>query len=133
MDKAATIIGRSDRLNKANDLIKTIASCGRRFFAYQDRLAYLTFDARSRVWFVDEHTQKLICTHYKGRWKHFTHGGTLKKLVTSLKDFIIHEKPLRDSQLGPWPEWLCDGDLWGYEDDMDLVRAKAVELGILKG
>ena len=35
------------------------------------------------------------------------------------------------SYLGPWPQWMCEGDLWGYGDDMQTVRAKALELGII--
>jgi hypothetical protein len=119
-----------ERRDAANELIACIASCGRKFFAHEGWVAQMEVDPRGRVWFRDHYSRKCIYTHYDGRWRGFTGGGTLKGLVECLRNFIKQGTQIRRS-FGPWPDWCCcDGDLWGYGDDMEIVRAKARELGI---
>jgi hypothetical protein len=123
--------GKQERLKKVNELVKVIGSCGRRFFYYppKDRYAALEIDGRGRIWWVDDYTQKRIYTHYRYDWRGFSHGGTMRSLVICFRDFITKGKCVRNA-FGPWPDWYCDGDLWGYGEAMKTVRAEAQRLGI---
>lgn len=123
------LAAKRERAERANALLRTIAGCGRRFFANGDRVSAFEVDDRGRVWLRDKRTGALIYTHYAYRWRHFTEGGTLKSLCERLRDFIRTGEPQR-LNLGPWPQWICDGDLWGYGDDMRQVRQAAADLGI---
>ena len=115
------------RAQKANEFLREIAGCGRRFFHHAGRISAFEADYGGRVWFEDAYSQKRIYTHYRYKWRGFTNGGTLRALVERLRDYIStgHSPNLN---LGPWPEHLCDGDLWGYGDDMQRVRAAAQRL-----
>lgn len=131
-NKRSTLEERRQRAEKANELIGVIAGCGRRFFFHQGRVACLEVDDRGRVWFHDEYTQARIFTHRNGRWDKFTHGGTLRAVVQRLRDYITTGQRLNPRIFGPWPEWYCDGDLWGYGEAMQIVRDAAVRLEIVK-
>lgn len=122
-----------ERLKAANELLVVIASCGRRFFYSSrfDRTATMERDERGRIWFHDEYTGKRIHTHYRGEWRGFTNGGTLQALVIALRDFIVCGRTVNARQFGPWSDWLCGGDLWGYGADMEQVRSAARRLGIV--
>lgn len=123
---------RNERLEAANEMLKAVASCGRKFFAFEDRVSRFELDDRGRIWFVDKYTQKRIYIAYKGSWKPFSDGGTLRALVERLRDFIQQAKPLPPSIFGPWPEWVCGGDLWAYGEDMQQVREAAIRLGVIQ-
>lgn len=127
----AYIAERQQRIDICNQLLQTIASCGRKFFLYQGRVAWFKMDnRRHHLWFIDECSQKAVYVHSdRGEWKGFTGGGTLQALVRAMKAFIMCGRPLRQV-LGPFPDWLCGGDLWGYGEDMEIVRQKAIALGI---
>jgi hypothetical protein len=121
---------RQERLEKANELLQVIASTGRRFFRHQDRVAeiYLWFD---RLYYCDAYTRRSIYLHSpNSNWRGFSHGGTMKNLIRALKDYVWTGERLSAGIFGPWPEWKCQGDLWGYGDDMNSVRLAARELGI---
>lgn len=124
---------KTERMKKANELLKTIASHGRKFFNYHERYGVSRFDVdgRGRVWFVDGSTGKRIYLHYKYWGKGFSEGGTLKSLVNALMKFIRDGELVSRSHFGPWPEWVCNGDLWGYGDDMQAVRERAEHLGVV--
>lgn len=123
---------RIERARRVNELLMFIGNRGRSFFRHGSRYAHMSVDLRGRIWFHDEYTQKEIYTHYQGRWKGFSGGGTLKALVVRLKDFIRTGEPLRGSWFGPWHECLCGGDVWGYgKGEMGCIRDYASELGIL--
>lgn len=119
---------RLERLARANELLRTIAGCGRRFFACRGRTAQLELDARGRLWLRDAYTDARIYTHYRGRWRKFSGGGTLRMLVEHLRHYVLRDRALPSGLLGPWPATLCDGDLWGYGADMAKVRAAAERL-----
>lgn len=121
---------KHDRVAAVNKFIQAIASCGRKFFVHEGFFARFEIDQRGHVWFIDDYSKKRIYTHYDGRWEGFTHGGTLKGLVESLRDYIRTGIPKR-LNIGPWPQWICHGDLWGYGEDIKLVRAAAIELGLI--
>ena len=122
-------MAKQDRLAKANELIETIAGCGRHFFLGKDRTACLELDRRGRVWFVDDYTKRRIYTHYAGRWRGFSHGGTLKDFIGSLRDYVVKGRQISifyfvDSQPGLYPHH------WGYGKDVSILQNKAIELGI---
>lgn len=121
---------KSERAEIANQLVSAISACGRRFFAHDDRTARFEVDPRGRVWFIDAYSQRRIYTHYRYEWRGFTNGGTLRELIERLRDYIRTGERQR-LNLGPWPQCYCDGDLWGYGDDMHTVRSAAARLGLV--
>lgn len=104
------------RVAHANDLIAAISRHGRRFFydADRGRVARFEMDLAGRLWFRDEYTNRRVYVAYRWRWRHFSNGGTLRRLVESLAAYIRQGAPVPSSHFGPWPQWVCDGDLWGY-------------------
>lgn len=129
---SSEVLTKYERLETANKMLTTIASCGRKFFAHEDRVSQFDIDHRGRVWFTDKYTRKRIYVQYKGNWRGFSDGGTLRALVERLRDFITQGKALPSGIFGPWPEWVCGGDLWGYGADMESVRKMASQMGIVK-
>ena len=127
---ADTMEVRQARVDQVNRLIHVIAEHGRRFFGHGDRVSYMRLDRRGKVWFADAYTSKRIYTHYTGRWRGFTQGGTLRDLVCMMRDYIRTGDPIWARAFGPWPKWICDGDLWGYGADMQHVRDALVILDI---
>lgn len=124
---------RRSRADRANALIGFIATRGRKFFGHKRESAF-EVDDRGRVWFIDGHSGRRIYTHTPtyGRWRGFSEGGTLRDLVCHLRDYIRSATTLPPSVLGPWPDWVCGGDLWGYGDEMANVRDYAAELEIIQ-
>jgi len=123
---------RADRLARANELLQVIASCGRQFFSYRGRVARIEQDGRMRLWFRDAYTDQLVYTHYRGRWRRFTGGGTNRDLIRDLCRFVRTGTAVPSARFGPWPAWICNGDLWGYGEDMKQVRDAAERLGIIR-
>lgn len=125
---------KRERVVRANNFLTAIASCGRRFFRYEAGVSYFELDARGRVWFIDTYRGARIYTHHtRDSWRGFTQGGTLRNLVIALRDFIRTGDGSRVS-IGPWPDWVCDGDLWGYGfENMERVREAARAQGIVRG
>lgn len=105
---------RDDRLATANRMLRIISEHGRGFFRFEGRVSRLDVDGRGRVWLTDKYTQKRIYTHYRYTWRGFSDGGTLRCLVVALRDYVMGRSPLPLEHLGPWPNWVCGGDLWGY-------------------
>ncbi|MBQ0916990.1 hypothetical protein KBW71_00800 [Hydrogenophaga aromaticivorans] len=124
---------RIGRVNACNALIETIGSCGRAFFRSKssDKFARFELEESGRLWFVDDYSQKRIYMNNTGHpWVGFSHGGTLRDLVATLSQHIRTGEPAR-LNLGPWPQWVCGGDLWGYGPEaMERVRRHARELGL---
>ena len=114
-----------ERLGIANKFIKIISSYGRRFFYNEkkDKTAYIKMK-NNKLYFVSEWTGKEIYLHYK-YWT-FHHGGTLRQLVESLKEYIIGREELPLKALGPWN--YCNNDLWGYGENMEKVREECNKL-----
>lgn len=117
------------RAQKANELLRVIASCGRTFFSgrREGDVSRLYVDYRGHVVFWDAYSVRDIRLSYKyWGWKQgFSHGGTLRDFVNALAWYIRTGEPIPDCHLSRWPD-----NYWGYGDDMEKVRAKAVELGI---
>ena len=130
---------KTERLTHANELIKIIASHGRRFFFCDitGRTAHLMMDGRGRVWLHDEYSGEFIYTHqttWTNKWRGFSHGGTLRSLVEMMRDYIVRGEPIPAYYLGQERRNLADGNIWGYPtEDMKLVRSKAAVLPIIDG
>ncbi|MBV6446657.1 hypothetical protein [Nitrosomonas sp.] len=122
-------MNRNDRVKITNEFIVTIAKCGRRFFSHNGNISFFELDHRQRVWFVDSYSKKKIYTHYSHEWKGFTQGGTLKTLIQHIRDYIMAGET-KNLNIGPWPSWISNGDLWGYGQDMQQVRDAAYRLGL---
>ncbi len=118
---------KRSRATLVNGFLAVIAGCGRQFFRYGERVSTFEADDRGRIWFIDAYSQRRIYTHHRYEWKGFTNGGTIRTLVEELRDYIrTGQRPVLN--IGPWPEYVCDGDLWGYGDAMQQVRAEAENL-----
>lgn len=125
---------KTERAERVNRMISAMGNHGRRFFYSKDKDCYarIEVDGRGRVWWTDEYTNKRIYTHYKYRWRGFSNGGTLQDLVIAFRNYIAKGEPINPGYFGPWPDWYCKGDLWGYgKDSMDLVREAAVSIGLI--
>lgn len=122
---------KAERAEQANRFLAAIAGCGRKFFAHNGRVSRFEVDGRGRIWFVDAYREAKIYTACKwSRWRGFSEGGTLRALVLQLCDFIRSGTPAT-IHLGPWPDWICGGDLWGYGSDMEQVRQAAQAAGVV--
>lgn len=122
------------RLQRANALIVTISSCGRRFFRHGERVSQFEITGSGHFYYRDKYSDRLLpCWRTKGpTWqRHFSEGGTLKSLVESLAVYIKSGEPVNPFFFGPWAPSTCDGDLWGYGEDMAIVRGHAQRLGIV--
>jgi len=126
-----TLLSRTERearVNQANEFIEVIASCGRRFFEHDGRIARFNLDDRGRLWFTDAYTQKEIYVAMpRYRWRGFSNGGTLRSLVENLSGYIRHGQPL---WMGYFEPMRSGANAWGYnEEAMGRVRAAAMKLG----
>jgi hypothetical protein len=128
--------GWESRLELVNAVIRVIGSHGRRFLSENsDRrepkedpfFAHFQLDKRNELWYVDRYTRKPILIRLRD-WPGFSDGGTLRSLVTHLGGFITGGAEIDNRLFGPWPQWICRGDLWGYGDDMSKVRDGIAEL-----
>ena len=127
---------RQLRLQRANALIITISSCGRRFFrqSIDGRVSKFEIAENGRLYYRDKYSDRsLPCSHTKSKsWqRHFSEGGTLKSLIEALANYIKTGQPINPFFFGPWSPSTCNGDLWGYGDDMVKVREHAQRLGIV--
>lgn len=119
------------KIEAVNEWLKFIGSCGREFFNHKGVLATMEQDGRGRVWFVDEYSRRRVYTHYKWRWVGFNNGGTLRRLVESLRDFIRLDAQIRPAYFNH-STLYCSGHPWGYsEEDMLAIRDEGIRLGIV--
>ena len=121
------------RAASVNALIQVIGSYGHRFFYYakSNRFATMSVRENGHIYSRDHYTGGDIYTHFEGgRWRAFSGGGTLRALVIAFRKFIATGEPVPARHFGPWPDWICDGDLWGYGESMEFVRDAAFTLGV---
>ena len=120
---------RKDRIDVVNQLIKTIASLGRKFFNHKSNIAYV-FEKNKRLYMKNEYNGAEMClsTRYCHPSRMWHHGGTLWALVQDFKEYIITGK--RKNGTNGYGGLYCP--YWGYpEDDMEAIVTKAKELGYL--
>ncbi len=103
------------RLDVANRILKTIGSHGRLFFSNHSdgachgepkRYAEFFFAYNGRLKYRDRWRGTEVDITRPGKWRGFADGGTLRRVVESLRDFIIHDEF----------EWILVREHWGYED-----------------
>ena len=129
---------KQQRAEHVNSAIRIIADHGRRFFYSQasNRYASIEVDARGKVWFIDDYSGKRIFTHpttFGGRWKGFSHGGTLRNLVEAFRDYICTGKQINPAYLGLERQNTTDGNIWGYDgSSMLAVREQAGALPVFR-
>lgn len=130
-----TMNDKESRCEKANELIKLIATRGRKFCNYEDRtdrnghISYFKL-INNRVYYVDGFTHKAIYAyHYRHFKRYFSEGGTLQALMQDLSLYIRTGKATNGTN--GYGGVYCQA--WGYrEDDLAEIRAKAVEIGFSK-
>ena len=117
----------NERIDQCNELIRLIASAGRKFFSDKDGyVSTLELGKRGRVLFVDYYTRRRIDTHAH-EWRGFTSGGTLRRLVELMRDYIKKGEKI--------PLWVIgnrrtDGtNVWGYPaDELEALRVLVAKL-----
>src|SRR5262245_15865702 len=113
------------RMAQANQLLARIACTGREFFSHRGAVSHFYQGNAGRLWWFDTNSRRRVWIHQRtGRWRGFTEGGTLRTLVYELRTYILFGTPMHPQRLGPWPQWICEGDLWGYGlGAMEAIRA----------
>ena len=126
------------RLTQVNAIIRVIGSHGRHFLSENSDhstlvdnpfFSFFRVDDRREVWFVDRYSRKDILVRHDD-WPGWSDGGTLRDLVKHFADYISGAaKEINMRLFGPWPEWICQGDLWGYGlEEMQKVRDEITEI-----
>lgn len=126
------VLSKQERLLAANEFIKAISECGRKFFQHQGFVSTLELSKNGRVYFIDYYTKKRIYTHTDMRWHGFTGGGTLNDLIKSLRDFICKGDLLNASYFDYDEPRKTFSNPWGYGADILKVKNVAISLGIAK-
>lgn len=120
---------RDQRIKIVNEIIKEIATRGRKFFAGQFGIAEI-FQKNGRLYMKNEYNNTEMClsTKFGYKPKGWTHGGTIWGLTKDFKDFIMSgEKCNGKSGYGGL---FCPH--WGYNvGDMKAIQSKAIELDYL--
>lgn len=113
-----------DRCDRANQLIQLIATTDRKFFNTKGTIASLETTEDNRIFYIDNYSRQLISIKDEyGKWEGFSHGGTLKRFIISLGEWIRGEK---DQFFGMY------STSWGYTlDGMCSIVEKARELGMI--
>lgn len=106
-------MAKTERLAHANALIEVISRHGRRFFynAKSGAIGALELDARGHIWWIDDYRGARIYTAYQGRWRGFSHGGTMRDLIRALRGYIKRGELLHPEYIAPAMSY---GDMWGY-------------------
>lgn len=128
-------MSKTERLVHANALIEVISRHGRRFFRNRESgtIARLELDARGRVWLIDEYRGARVYVAYRGRWRGFSHGGTLQNLIEELHHYIQHADLLHPEHIAPSRMDPKNGDIWGYgAEAAAAVRAEAHALPLFQ-
>jgi hypothetical protein len=121
------MVAKHDRLREANEVILAISQHGRRFFRHEKsgRVSRFELDLAGRLWLRDRYSNRRIYVAYRGPWRYFSEGGTLRGIVEALANYVRTGQPIRRGLFGPWPQWICDGDLWGYgAQAMEALRTQ---------
>lgn len=121
----------TDRLSAANELLKAIGREGPQFFYCDVNERFSSFTVfREKVLFTDDYTGVQFEVKSGGKWKGFSHGGTLRELVVMIADYILTGKQIPMGYIGLERH---DGSyIWGYcAEDIAKVREKAALTGVM--
>lgn len=104
-------VERDARLDAANRVVSSIAQTGTRLFFYAPiaRVAVLAHE-NDRVFWFDEYTGSRVYTHSARAWYGFSHGSGVRRVVESLRDYIMNDQRI---EFASWRRVL--GDL-GYDE-----------------
>ncbi|MHC1747470.1 MAG: hypothetical protein AB9856_03660 [Cellulosilyticaceae bacterium] len=113
-----------DRCDRANQMIQLIATTDRKFFNTKGNIAKFIVGDTNKVIYIDNYTQKSINIDKEiCEWDGFSHGGTLKRLVYALGEWIRGEK---DTFYNVY------STSWAYSlDGMYQIVEKARALGMI--
>lgn len=129
----SSLVHQQERCMHANEVIRLIATHGRKFFSHDDRVAELQLDGRGRVWFLDAYSGVRIYTHYSRRWKGFSHGGTMRGVIECLRNYIKQGEPLPLDIICPARQSM-DRNIWGYPvEDAHQLRAACCVIPVFTG
>ncbi|ETT30702.1 hypothetical protein C161_27398 [Paenibacillus sp. FSL R5-192] len=121
-----------DRIDLINELIRVIGRSGRKFLYSKQHNRFAAFHwADGQLWLVDDYTDRplLMDESVPGQHYHFSHGGTLWGLMCDFRDYILGDD---DANHNNGYGGLYSPHLGYPEEDMDLIRAYAIEIGYLK-
>jgi hypothetical protein len=122
---------RQVRCFYANQLIEIISSHGRCFFFSKkhERVARLVYDGS--VYLIDEKSGARVVLRNNGYWEGFGHNGTLRDLVTMMRDYVMKGTRIGLHFIG-LERSSGKGNIWGYPDDqLAACRAAARQLPLI--
>jgi len=126
---------KEQRVEIINQIIKEIASRGRKFFANKETGAVASLHIMNRKiyykteWVYAGITDICLSVPDYRNPKGWYHGGTLLGLVRDFCDYINGDDKSNDNN--GYGGLYCPH--WGYPDeDMKAIQQKAIELGYLK-
>jgi hypothetical protein len=131
MKKMGKLTERRKRVEQVNELVKYIGSLGKRFFYYEKkgRYAEMVINDRGNLWWRDHFSNKDIYLHHT-YWeinKGISVESAFINLINHFKDYVMTGKQIKNL----FAPWESTPNLWGYgEENMRLIRKKAVDLGI---
>ena len=113
---------KEERIKTVNQIIEVIASRGRKFFAYEDRVAFIHQKGK-KYFYHCEYKDWDVCLSVPNYMqpKKWCHGGTMLGLVKDFVDYIkTGEKSNHNHGYGGL---YCPH--WGYpEDDINYLLIK---------
>lgn len=135
--KMLDVTPKQHRLNIMNSLIRFISERGHRYFYRKETLLGKEKDfvaffklKNNRIYYVDDYTQTEIPMVKRGNWQGFSHGGTLRALVSEFAYFIRTGIPCNGTY---GYGGLYSGD-WGHSSEIQQeIINYAKEIGYLKG
>jgi hypothetical protein len=128
--RIAATANKEERLVAANKLLELIGQHGRHFFRHGDETSHFVLKD-GKTYLCDAKTKRTIAIIKNKRWPGFSEGYTLQSLIVNVSYYILHGDQLTND-LGPWPDYIANGDLWGYSPyAMIIIRREARRLGIL--
>lgn len=130
--QGAAMSDKRSRLAEANALVAAISKRGRRFFYNKEnqRIAHFELGSGDHIFFIDDYSSKRIYVADNGRWRGFSHGGTLRDLVKAIASYIRTGNKLSIDWIGP--ERFDSSNIWGYEESaMTATRSDALLTGVV--
>lgn len=128
---------REERLAVANEFMKVIATCGRRFYSKEDYVgkhphSFLELHKGRYVYFNDWFTGARININGEEHkdWRGFTEGGTMKSFTVTLRDFVLHGHRFNRAYFDYQDDY--DRHFWGYDKaSIKKVQNEAYRLGLI--
>lgn len=131
--KSRAPIDKVERLAKANEFIRIIASHGLQHFMHRGSISRLLFDSQGRIVFFDSYTLHYIYTYHNTQWKGFTENYKMKTVILNLRDYIRGKIETGDELVSMLrmsnDSVYTQNPLWGYpEADRVTVVESAIRI-----